>query len=146
MTGYGGGLSSWTAISRTALFDVLRLVWTAGTGVGTLIMAILVWDVYADYRALPAETPPGNEAMRLIARGEVVDQCVRLLAVGALFIAGIFSYLQDGQVVIILLMVSAAGQVFLGTIKLRRRQQIFDQLRLSRAKGETQPEVRPDGC
>jgi hypothetical protein len=116
--------------------DVLRFVWTFGTGLGSLIMLYLMREVAADERALQMINRSGLNLMRLLAHGETTDQRIRFISLVALFIGGATSYLRMTELVIVCLVVSAAAQIYLGWIKVQRRRQVFRQIRLQRGGEE----------
>ena len=101
--------------------DPLIAVWTLGTGMGTTVMAWLLGEVVLDYRSI------------LIARGEIIDQSIRLLALVTLFLAGMCALLNvETAIIIPLLLVSAAAQVVIGVLKLVRRRTMLTLLRIER--------------
>lgn len=112
--------------------DLLTLFWTVGTGIGTIAMAVLVYYAYQDRQAIRALRRPGIDVARVMADGEFTDQLVRLVAVGALFLAGMLALDHIRDEVVTMLIVSAAAQVFLGTIKLQRRRRIFRGIHVAR--------------
>jgi hypothetical protein len=113
--------------------DVLRAVWTGGTGLGTLIMIALLREVMIDNWAISQIRRPGTDVLRVVAQGEVWDQTIRLTGVASLFFAGVLSYVPGtGEFVLMLLVLSAAAQVFLATVKMNRRRQLMRTLRLNR--------------
>jgi hypothetical protein len=112
--------------------EVLRAVWTIGTGLGTLVMLALLREVLIDNWAISQITRPSTSVLRMTTRGEVDDQIIRLVAVASLFLAGLMTYAGQSTVVIALLCISAAAQVALGTVKLQRRRRLLRTLRLNR--------------
>jgi hypothetical protein len=116
--------------------EILRLIWTIGTGLGTLVMLVLLREVRQDAWAMAQVRPPGLDVLRMFTLGEVMDQSIRLSSIVLLFLAGVLSYLGPyfTPVVIGLLCLSAAAQVWLGVVKLNRRRRIFHALILQRKK------------
>jgi hypothetical protein len=114
------------------LLEVLRLVWTIGTGIGTLIQLYLFREVVIDDRAISQVRPPRADFLRVHTRGEIWDQAILTLAVFVLFLAGVLAYVELGMWAIPLLVASAASLVSLGILKLSRRRRIFRTLRLNR--------------
>jgi len=112
--------------------EVVRAVWTVSTGVGTLIMLWLLREALVDNWAISQVHRTNGSALRLITRGEVEDQTVRVFSVFCLFLGGGLSYFMQPALVIALLTLSAFAQVAIGIIKLSRRRRLFDTLRLDR--------------
>jgi hypothetical protein len=116
--------------------EILRLVWTVGTGIGTLVMVVLLQEVRQDAWAMAQVRRPGLDVLRMFTLGEVTDQSIRLASVMSLFAAGLLTYAgaMFSPEVIGLLCLSATAQVWLGLVKLGRRRKIFRALILMRKK------------
>jgi hypothetical protein len=112
--------------------EIVRAVWTVSTGVGTLIMLWLLREALVDNWAISQVHRSNGGALRIITRGEVEDQAVRVASVFCLCAAGALSYFMQPTLVIALLVLSAFAQVTLGIIKLHRRRRLFDTLKLTR--------------
>ena len=113
--------------------DPLIAVWTLGTGMGTTVMAWLLGEVVLDYRSIRHSRLRNADVAVLIARGEIIDQSIRLLALVTLFLAGMCALLNvETAIIIPLLLVSAAAQVVIGVLKLVRRRTMLTLLRIER--------------
>jgi hypothetical protein len=95
-------------------------------------MLYLLWESWIDDRAITQVRPPKTDFLRVHTRGDVWDQAVLTIAVGALFVAGLMAILGVTFVAIPLLVLSAASLVYLGILKLFRRRRIFRTLRMNR--------------
>lgn len=121
--------------------ETVRVVWTVGTGFGLATMLMLLREVMLDDRAIRQVSRPGIAVLQMTTRGEIVDQCIRTVSVGSMFLAGLASLLDEqprgrrsrsGVATLLLLMCSAASQVFLATVKLQRRRSMIKAIRLNR--------------
>jgi hypothetical protein len=102
-------------------------------------MLALLREVRLDAWAISQIRRPGTDVLRQITIGEVQDQTIRLIAIASLFFAGALSYFSVtyvgfAPVVIGLLCLSAAAQIWLGVVKIMRRRRIMRTLKLNRTK------------
>lgn len=117
-------------MDNAEFIDILRIVLTVSTGFGTMVMAILLREVILDFQAARAlRDRPDVAAAIGVAQGEVMDQCIRIVAVGALFIAGLSSMIDGSSIAAVMIIISALAQVWLATVKLQRRRKIFRDIR-----------------
>jgi hypothetical protein len=113
--------------------DALRVIWTLATGIGTILMLVLLREAWLDRWAIRQVRRPGTDVLRLQTEGEVWDQAVLTLTLLSLFLTAVASYIGLGTALgIPLLVVCASGLVTLGVMKVRRRRRVFRQLRLNR--------------
>ena len=84
-------------------------------------MFFLTREAIRDEDAVRLLARPGTEVLRLYLRGEVWDHALLMLALLALFLAGVLSYLGLSAVVIPLLVLSA-GLLVSSNDSLRNRE------------------------
>lgn len=116
------------------ILTALRLIWTIGTGIGTVVMLVLLREVWIDDQAIHQVRPPRTDFLRIHTRGEVWDQAVLTIKVALLFMAGLLAITVDSFWPIPPIVLSAGLLVLLGLVRIRRRRRIFRTLRLSRQK------------
>lgn len=123
-------------MTRNVGIDQLRALWTVGTLFGSVVMFILTREAIRDEDAVRLLERPGTEVLRLYLRGEVWDHALLTLALLALFLAGVLSYLGLSAVVIPLLVLAAGLLVFLGVMKSDRRRRMFGSVKRDRKPQE----------
>lgn len=113
--------------------DQLRALWTVGTLFGSVVMLLLTREAIRDEDAVRLLARPGTEVLRLYLRGEVWDHSLLMLALLAMFFAGLLSYLGLTMVVIPLLVLAAGLLVALGVMKADRRRRMFSSVKRRKA-------------
>jgi len=108
--------------ARTPL-EILRVAWVNGTFLGTLLMLILLREVWLDHRATRTKRE------RIVTRAEIRDQAIRLVAIASLLAAGVLSYFMKSELVLSMFLISALAQIILAGVKLYSRGRLFNALR-----------------
>jgi len=114
--------------------QVLRAIWTAGFGVGTVAMLLLLRESLIDAWALSQNPRDGIALYWLTTEGEVWDPALLSMSMAAFFLAGVMSYTAQAAVVIPLLIIGGLPLVTLGILKHVRRRRVFTQLRMLRRR------------
>lgn len=112
--------------------ELLRLVWTVGLGVGTIVMLGLLADALIDVYAISVSQYAGIDTFRMTVQTDVWDQALLTAAVAGFFLSGVLSYFGRAPLTIGVIVLSAYLLIVLGFVKWFRRRRIFSAIRLRR--------------
>jgi hypothetical protein len=124
----------WAAAADSiSLSFAIRVCWTILTFSGTIVASVNCREAVIDYRVLRTADIDGT--LRLQAGGAVYDQSLKVIALGADFLAGLASFLPFmTPIPLVMLCISALMLINLSFAQERRRQRLLTMLRANYRK------------